>query len=363
MLSKIRNSKTLIVIMSLVLSISMMSISFMSVHAVEYNKDLVELANEYIVKITDNDELVPVNKYTGIQEFVEKARTYFPNLDDVSLARFIYEYTGHGSSEDFPDDIIIEALEYIEVVVQDEYMMVTKSGDTVTLSEEQAIKSANGNFDDSTTMSVKNGSIVAPQKTVTTWTSSNGYMKIRTAYELVKESGKKRYYSISATGTWLKMPAFRYSDIICISNTATYDDSHNDYACYKQSFSCLSNDLKEHTKTAFKVEIDTKGTHSDSGIEFGYQSVNGASALVDLKTFICGKSGVDAHIQRMNYMEAYIKYRIICTAGNSYNIQGAYCHSRGGLSDPSVSFSGVNISFSLVGAKDEYKARPVTINA
>lgn len=295
-----------------------------------------------------------INKtYTNIDHFVSNVKTFFPEIPEAEIGKFLIRYTGQGSADDLPTDILVETTTFSEITVQEEYLKVDSNGETMSVTRTEALRNS---------ALAKAG--ISPISPRASWTSDDGYMKIQTSYSLSKTSGNKKYYVISAKANWLKHPAFVFKDVICIANTATYDDSYNDYAYYKQSISCGSSDSNIHCTEESMSEKYADGT--GSGVTLLYPSVNGAGARVDLKQFVCDKGeNPGIHNTKMNYMEAYIRYRIICTTGKSYNIQGAYSHAELGIGSIGLSISakGASISFSFAGSKSDFFARPVTIDA
>ena len=86
--------------------------------------------------------------------------------------------------------------------------------------------------------------------------------------------------------------------------------------------------------------------------------------LVNTKIFTCNNN-VKYHPKDVESIEAYLSYGIILKPGETYNVQGAYCHKRFGAGSISVSISGGGPSFgaTLKTVIDEYKARPITVKA
>ena len=311
------------------------------------------IANETIEVETQVENEYSLKTYKNIQDFVNEAEEQIPNISKSDIGKFLIEYTGQGNSEELPDNILVETADFFEIAVQEEYLQVTPNG-SVPVSEMEAMSAIQSDFISNDTISP-----------MANWTSSDGYMSIETTYSLSKTSGNKKYYVVSAKANWLKEPAFTLKDVICISNTATFDDSYNDFTYYKQSHSCYRNGMLHNTSNKSSHKY-ADGSGQGSMVEFFYNSTNGVGARVDIQGYGCANAGEPGqHTFEMNYMEAYIRYRIICNTGNSYNIQGAYSHAEMGVGSIGLSISsgGVGISFSYAGSKSDFKARPVTINA
>ncbi len=85
---------------------------------------LEELAKDYIVKVTriDKDGVTTVTA-RNIPRFTEAAHRYFPDLDDIVIARFVYKYSGkHETPETLPDESVLQILTSEEVCVQEEIL-------------------------------------------------------------------------------------------------------------------------------------------------------------------------------------------------------------------------------------------------
>ena len=83
---------------------------------------LEELARDYLVKVTkiDKDGVTTVT-VRNIPEFTEAAHRFFPELDDIVIARFVCKYSGkHENPETLPDKSVLQLLTSEEVYVQEE---------------------------------------------------------------------------------------------------------------------------------------------------------------------------------------------------------------------------------------------------
>lgn len=350
-----KNCRIIAVVLSVAMLLSMNIIASAedTINYEELVNTLNSIANETIQVETQVENEYSLKTYKNIQEFVTESEQQIPDISKSDIGRFLIEYTGQGNSEELPDNILVETADFFEIAVQEEYLQVTPNG-SVSVSETQAMSAIQSRFIANDTISP-----------MAYWTSSDGYMAIETTFSLSKTSGNKKYYVVSAKANWLKEPTFTLKDVICISNTATYDDSYNDYAYYKQSHSCYRNGSLHNTSNKFSDKY-ADGSGQGSMVEFFYNSTNGVGARVDIQGYGCSGSGDPGqHTYAMHYMEAYIRYRIICNTGNSYNIQGAYSHAEMGVGSIGLSISagGAGISFSYAGSKSDFKARPVTINA
>lgn len=315
-----------------------------SVSANSENMESLQVLADSIIEITSGPDGIVT--YSNIEEFVDLARNRFPEISDYKIAYFLHQFTGQNNVDSLSSEIILEILEFKEIGIVDNYLKVNSDGTQIALTEEEATAALETNKD------------IMP---LSMWTSSDGYLRITTTYSLYTTQGNRKYYVISATAYWLKAPACKLKDIICISNTVTYDDSYNDYAYYQQKYQCAgAGDAVHDYETVYDYKY-ANGT--GSGVDLLYPSVNGAGARVNLRAFSCDSSNPGSHNVSMIYMEAYIRYRVIAPINSQFNIQAAYCHTQVGLGSVgfNVSTGGAGISFSFTGVKTEYRARPITI--
>lgn len=92
---------------------------------------LEELAKDYLVKVTRIDKKgVTTVTVRNIPEFTEAAHKYFPEIDDITIARFVYKYTGQEEkAEVLPDDKVLEILDSEEKLVQAETLVPEKDAE------------------------------------------------------------------------------------------------------------------------------------------------------------------------------------------------------------------------------------------
>lgn len=163
---------------------------------------------------------------------------------------------------------------------------------------------------------------------------------------------------ISAKATWLKMPICYFQDVFVISNTATYDDSYNDYGYLAETLKCCT--------STYNYNANAYKNSSNPNVKFEYPAVNCAAirfGLLSKNGYQCSRA-TDSHLKLVTSISSYIRYRIIVNSGSNANIQAAYSHKELGVSSSiGISISGISISFTGGGKKTDYKASPVTIKA
>lgn len=102
----------------------------------------------------------------------------------------------------------------------------------------------------------------------------------------------------------------------------------------------------------------------NGNISFDYPSATGTALrfkLVSPLSATCYRP-VITHVRATTSISAYLTYGIIVNGTGVLNVRSAYCHKRITIGSIGVSCEKGNISFSLTGAKDEYNARPLTID-
>lgn len=299
-------------------------------------QDLKTIADTIIEKSTGDSVIT----YKNIDEFVNAADSL--DINNLELAEFIMNYTGQDCTALSENDIL-ECLGFQEISVTDEYIKVSEEGEIEYISEKEA-----------------EFQILQEQlneKTRATWTSSNGYMKITTTYSLNKTVSNKKYYVITATAKWLKMPVCFFEDVLTIGHTGTYDSSYTGSGYLSQTLSCCTSN-KSYYDSA------TNAANGDN-VEFEYPTTSTAAIrfnLMGTSAYQCSNT-ISSHSKAITAISAQIKYRIIVNTGSSVNIQGAYCHKQIAVGSISISITSGSVGFSLAGSKKDYKAEPITINA
>ncbi len=125
---------------------------------------------------------------------------------------------------------------------------------------------------------------------------------------------------------------------------------------------------KQVASFVFSVII-LSSKHNDStdfphgNLSLDYPSVTGAAIRFKLHGLdTCSKPTV-GHLRRVQSISAYLTYGIVFDGTGALNVQGAYCHKKLSAGSIGTGFSSGSVSFSLsvVGTKDDYCARPITI--
>ncbi|MFQ8958617.1 MAG: hypothetical protein ACLR6O_07180, partial [Eubacterium sp.] len=161
---------------------------------------------------------------------------------------------------------------------------------------------------------------------------------------------------VSSTSKLLKLPVCHSKDVLAIYNTGTFDDSVTESGYVKEVLECCKN---KYTYQAYgKDKKNAKFEYPKANI------VDLRFQLVNTSTYTCNNV-VANHSKTVKSIQAYLSYGIILKPGETYNVQGAYCHKRVGAGSISVSISGGGPSFgaSFGTQIDEYKARPITVKA
>lgn len=182
-------------------------------------------------------------------------------------------------------------------------------------------------------------------------------MKLTTTCSLNKTSGNKRYYVVSCTAIWLKMPTCFFEDVLTIGHTGKYDNSYTGTAYFKQTSSCCAHSFSYSDTATSKV--------NGENVHFEYPDTTLAAirfGLINPKVYQCNTNSFVTHARSATAISAYIKYRIIENTGETLNVQGAYCHKQVSIGSISITLSKKGTpSFSLSGSRKDYMAEPLTI--
>lgn len=337
-----------ITIMSVVLVISINSVAYaesLQDNNVSTTEEygLSNLAEDVIKKEKVDDETL---LYLNIDEFTEQAKSKGICNDDLELGTFIAKYTNQYSDVMEKADLC-DYVNYSKIYSSESVMKSLPNGKSTLISEQQA-------KEEILIDSIKAKSLVGVISNGS-WTSPNGYMKINTSANASKNNKKK--YKVSSTAKWLKMPTNHSTDVLAIYNTGTFDDSVKEKGHLTEVLRCCN----------YKRRYQADGSYNNKNAKFEYPQVNIVDLrfkLVNTKIFTCNNN-VKYHPKDVESIEAYLSYGIILKPGETYNVQGAYCHKRFGAGNISVSISGGGPSFgaTLKTVIDEYKARPITVKA
>lgn len=339
--------KMFITIMSVVLVISINSVAY--AESLQDNNvstteeySLSNLAEDVIKKEKVDDETL---LYLNIDEFTEQAKSKGICNDDLELGTFIAKYTNQYSDVMEKADLC-DYVNYSKIYSSESVIKSLPNGKSTLISEQQA-------KEEILIDSIKAKSLVGVISNGS-WTSPNGYMKIDTSANVSKKNKKK--YKVSSTAKWLKMPVCHSKDVLAIYNTGTFDDSVTESGYVKEVLECCKN---KYTYQAYgKDKKNAKFEYPKANI------VDLRFQLVNTSTYTCNNV-VANHSKTVKSIQAYLSYGIILKPGETYNVQGAYCHKRVGAGSISVSISGGGPSFgaSFGTQIDEYKARPITVKA
>ncbi len=304
---------------------------------------MISLANEIVV-ITDNfieqQESHQIT-YENLDMFISEIQSQRSDIPDIEIAKFVLQYTNQ-QSENLPQDVMLRALESKEAVTQTDYIKVDNNGVQTQITQQEIKSELMADMDQAT---------ISPQSS---WTSSNGYMKIDTTCVHTKTQGSKRYYTVSVTATWLKMPLFHFEDVLVIAHTGNFDDSVREFGYKYQTNSCCSTNFKYNYSMNFPNKYISFDYPSSTGTALRFEIESPYAATCSLPTLY--------HLRMTKSISAYLTYGIIVNGAGILNVRSAYCHKKIALGSIGVSCETGSISFSLAGAKDEYNARPLTIN-
>lgn len=326
-----------------VILISSMIFSAFGQNNLSNEEFMIKLADEIVI-ITDSaktqQELNQIT-YENLDLFITEIQKQRSDIPDIEIAKFILQYTNQ-QSENLPSDIILRALESKEIVTQTDYIKVDNDGKQTQITQ-QEIKSE--------LMADMNQATVSPQSS---WTSSNGYMQIDTTCVHTKTQGSNRYYTVSATARWLRMPVCHFEDVLVIAHTGNFDASVKEFGYKYQTNSCCNTNFKYNYSMSFPNENISFDYPSSTGTALRFKLTSPWKATCSLPIL--------GHIRMTKSISAYLTYGIIVNGKGVLNVRSAYCHKKIAVGSIGISCQSGGISFSLAGAKDEYNARPLTIN-
>lgn len=303
------------------------------------------LAEQTISVVYDVIDGSTQTTYKNIDTFIENVQCLYPDTSDLEIAQFVMQYTNQ-STDNLPDEIVLRALEAKEVTTRIDYIEVDASGNQTLISQQELQQALTEDIRQET---------ISPQDI---WVSSNGYMQIETTGTLRNRLMGKRYYTVSAKADWLKMPVCFFEDVLAIAHTGKFDDSVKEFGYKYQNNKCCGTVIKYNDSTDFP--------HGNLSLD--YPSSTGAAIRFKLKspytTPQCGRNSI-THLRFATYISAYLTYGIVVDGTDTLNVQGAYCHKKIALGSIGASYSNGSVSFSLsiVGTKDDYNARSITLYA
>ncbi len=292
--------------------------------------------------------------YENVQKFKTELYMAFPDMSDLDIAKSILLYTGNTSEEvnQLEDEYILEALTYGERIYSDSYIKTDENGN-------QTIISRNEMFEEIISATPATG--IAP---MSSWTSSDGYMRLTTTASSTTGSvSGRKYYILETTGKWLKTPLNKGEDILAIGTDGVFDNTYNYYGQYVQSIQCkTSYGICDNKTWTYTVSKNAGSNSSNIKFEFDTSGNGGMALRFKLFSYTCPLSGSLAH--RISYptMEAKLRFKVSLYNVDS-DVRPYYCHKQVGVGSVGVGFSqsGASISFSFAGTKAVYAAEPLAI--
>lgn len=163
------------------------------------------LADEYISVSVSNTEIV----YSNLQEFYVAAKEEIPAISDIELAEYVMDYTGQ-SYDGLSDETILETLDFTEISTVEQIFRAKEDGTVEELTPEEV-------------EILLEYSDISP---AASWESDDGYIQITTTASKGTKGSNGTPFTLSGTATWLKYPAFRFTDTFAIVYGGTFDDSY-----------------------------------------------------------------------------------------------------------------------------------------
>ena len=348
---------------------------------VRVTPSIEKISKELITTEISTAENVYTKKLFNFQRFKSSVKAEHIDISDLELAKAIRETAGEDPEivNSMPDDILLTALNYQEVIVQDIYLKASESGAAEIISKEQCekevtearasefIKAAVSN--DTTlksTMPVSSGFEYVPDKEET-FNFDNGYMRITTAAtRIAKNPGGDETWLASGRAEWLKIPNYRLVDMITIASTALYDGDYdqNEYG-YKKCY-------RECAQVGITAPYHEYKGWYESTVTKVYNGNYGVSYKADFDPDVCDKlnahdaMGVLDHKLTVDTGHVYYGQYAVNTGRNNdfFNVLVGYGHRYLGISGVGVNIStggtaGVSMSFNY--GTEEYIAKAILV--
>ena len=331
-------------------------------------EDLLQsLADSIIVKkdnslararsLTLSDEV----QYDNIEEFVETAQQH-EKISDLELAKFILEYLEIYSEDtsliEFPEDKILNALNYKNVTQTTSYFNVPEKGEPEQISRQELDES----------LSEQKASRIYEVSKPVIFEDPDGKMGF-SMYSIdtgTYRSGDK-LIEIMAGHYWFEAPIFEFDDVFAVNTTGVFDDSFDEWARHGAVGECV------HGCGLLKT--------------YGYADENGYSApgatypkaCKDMSLDYFSLSGLAVrfpvsilhghHNHRKNFWltsyqtETLLSFRIAVKKGVSA-AQAWYSHKIIGFGGISIEVSsgGPGIGFSVNGTKQDFHTPVLSID-
>ena len=311
------------------------------------------LADEYISVSVSNTEIV----YSNLQEFYVAAKEEIPAISDIELAEYVMDYTGQ-SYDGLSDETILETLDFTEISTVEQIFRAKEDGTVEELTPEEV-------------EILLEYSDISP---AASWESDDGYIQITTTASKGTKGSNGTPFTLSGTATWLKYPAFRFTDTFAIVYGGTFDDSYVITSTFSETGKCseCGKTFRWNGTEKYGPETNNQNPHfieSSDLIELDFAQSHAIGTKCDLKTISCmhlAGLGTPVNFAETTKLTSTIRFRVLTS--DTTEARAAYAHTKlsgkitiGG----SVSASGVTPTFS--GVLDiiysKYTAAPVTLRA
>lgn len=275
-----------------------------------------------------------------------------------------------------PDEIVLAALDYQQVIRQEVYLKATEDGVAEIITREQcekelaAIKSAEVATAFKGKMPLYDSSLNSVKANKeNSYYFDNGYMVITTAASrIAKHSGNDETWLVSGQAEWLKIPYFRWTDMITIASSALYDSDYSYYeygykTCYRRCGTHGVEVYSPHKYDGWYASAITK-EYEDSNFGVSYKADFDPDICSLTNEKVTGILAVHEINEERNHTY-YGQYAVNTGVLNdNFNVLVGYGHNHFTLTGVSASVStsgaaGVGISFST--GTEEYISRPLLV--
>ena len=275
---------------------------------------LQSVAEKTICKSADLTAENPTITYSGIDEFVNTVHSELPNINDTEISDFLVEYTNQ-SKDSISDKEKANYLKSKEIIITDRFIRIDSAGNKTELDYYEIIAAI-----DRERISI----------TLDEYTSDNGYLQFKTVISRQSDIVDDYVdYRVGAYAIWLKMPKFHLTDhmFINFSENVVFDSGQPIYGKLEETISCHG--TESHYKSQVWKTDDNPDYFTNKNVYVENNHRGGAIAFKIKPAFkIKCDCGSLIHFKKLTSISAYVSFGISVKAGEMFNIQPVYGHTK-----------------------------------
>lgn len=331
---------------------------------------LIALQDDLLIKNTKEVGLDVVTEVKNLDRYQEAVKEELPEMSDLELGKEILLAGGYKLEEieKFPEEKIIEALQYTEITRTGSFIRQRPSGERIPMDKESFYKSVEkankkerelafenmmsalyqGKRTNDLTIDTNEEKTSADVFSDIVWDQTeypnDGYIELYSSankyYPSYAEKGRA-YYVIHGSAGWVKTPFWWKTDILAIASEGKIDNNYESSGMLYYNLYC-----NDHNTYVDHSDMATVG-NTDDGVKVYNPSLNGLAIEGRL---LCGEGGhpTCGFVKEKSRTYFFGWYGI--KAQLDANCQVAYSHQMIGVTDSisvgiSLSGSGPSISF------------------